>query len=196
MALEKAGGSILAAVSTRRLDDTRVLTPAIDHARLTVTDQRSPTVFDAHLDAGHLWAVIVTLIVVVLCILLHYEVSMRLWRSLERARGTLRRRFLMLSFVLFATHVTEIWMFAVGMVLLAQHPLAGSLEGIATLQFLDFVYFSAITYTTLGYGDLIPTGPLRFITGSEALLGFMLITWSASLTFLEMQRHWSARRER
>ncbi|ERS88974.1 potassium channel family protein [Halomonas sp. PBN3] len=152
--------------------------------------------FDAQLDAGHLWAVVVTLIAVAVCILLHYEVSMRLWRGLERAHGTLRRRFLMLSFVLFATHVAEIWVFALGMALLAEHPLAGSLDGLATLQFLDFVYFSAITYTTLGYGDLVPTGPTRFITGSEALLGFMLITWSASLTFLEMQRHWSARRER
>lgn len=66
----------------------------------------------------------------------------------------------------------------------------------ASLDFLDYVYFSAITYTTLGYGDLVPTGPIRFLTGTEALIGLMLITWSASITFLEMQRHWSARRER
>lgn len=152
--------------------------------------------FDAYLDPGHFWAVAVTLIAVTLCILLHYEVSMRLWRGLERAHGTLRRRFLMLSFVLFGAHVAEIWIFGVAMALLAEHPLAGQLVGLETVTLLDYVYFSAITYSTLGYGDLFPTGPIRFITGSEALLGFMLITWSASLTFLEMQRHWSARRER
>jgi hypothetical protein len=28
------------------------------------------------------------------------------------------------------------------------------------------------------------------MTGTEALTGFLLITWSASFTFLEMQRFW------
>jgi hypothetical protein len=152
-------------------------------------------VLDVTLDPGHFWVVVATLITVILCILLHYEVSLRLWRRLEESRSTLRRRFLKLSFVLFAAHVTEIWIFGVAMALLGEHPLAGQLVGLETVTLLDYVYFSAITYTTLGYGDLFPTGPIRFITGSEALLGFMLITWSASLTFLEMQRHWSARRE-
>ncbi|SEL99140.1 potassium channel family protein [Halomonas daqiaonensis] len=150
---------------------------------------------DAPLDTGHLWAVAITLIAVVACILLHYEVSLRLWQGLEQSQSTLRRRFLKLTFGLFAAHVTEIWIFAVAMALLAEHPLAGGLSGIGAVNFLDYVYFSAITYTTLGYGDLFPTGPIRFMTGTEALIGFMLITWSASLTFLEMQRHWSAHRE-
>ncbi|PRY73370.1 potassium channel family protein [Halomonas ventosae] len=151
---------------------------------------------DEILDPGHLWAVGVTLVAVILCILLHYEVSMRLWRLLERAHGTQRRRFLMLSFVIFIAHVAEIWIFAGATALLGQHPQTGQLVGLETLNLLDYVYFSAITYTTLGYGDLVATGPIRFVAGTEALLGFMLITWSASLTFLEMQRHWSARRER
>ncbi len=72
---------------------------------------------DAALDAGHLWAVAITLIAVVACILLHYEVSLRLWRRLEQSRSTLRRRFLKLTFGLFAAHVTEIWIFAVAMAL-------------------------------------------------------------------------------
>ncbi|MFP4136834.1 MAG: potassium channel family protein [Halomonas sp.] len=150
---------------------------------------------DAHLDAGHLWAMAATLIAVMLCILLHYEVSMRLWRGLEESRSTLRRRFLKLSFVLFGAHVAEIWIFGMAMALLGEHPLAGQLVGLETVNLLDYIYFSAITYTTLGYGDLFPTGAIRIITASESLLGFMLITWSASLTFLEMQRHWSSRRK-
>ena len=151
---------------------------------------------DAVLDIGHLWAVTITLIAVVACVLLHYEVSLRLWRCLERSTSTLRRRFLRLTLILFAAHVAEIWLFACAMALLSEHPLAGGLSGIGAVNFLDYVYFSAITYTTLGYGDLYPTGPIRFMTGTEALIGFMLITWSASLTFLEMQRHWSSHAER
>lgn len=149
--------------------------------------------FDIHLDTGHFWAVAITLIAVVACITLHYEVSLRLWRRLEQSHSSLRRRFLKLIFGLFAAHVTEIWIFALAMALLAPHPLAGELVGGEAIAFLDYVYFSAITYTTLGYGDLIPSGPIRFVSGTEALIGFMLITWSASLTFLEMQRHWSSR---
>ncbi|MEQ6918476.1 potassium channel family protein [Halomonas aquatica] len=152
--------------------------------------------FAAPFDTGHLWAVAITTITVLVCIVMHYEVSLRLWQRLERSRNSLRTRFLMLSFVLFGTHVAQIWLFALAMALLGEHPLSGGLEGLGTLKFLDYVYFSAITYTTLGYGDLIPTGPMRFVTGTEALIGFMLITWSASITFLEMQRHWSAHRER
>lgn len=58
------------------------------------------------------------------------------------------------------------------------------------IQFFDAVYFSAVTFTTVGYGDMIPTGPVRFMAGTEALVGLMLITWSASFTYLEMERFW------
>ncbi|MDZ7735029.1 MAG: ion channel [Gammaproteobacteria bacterium] len=51
----------------------------------------------------------------------------------------------------------------------------------------DYIYLSTTTYTTLGYGDLVPTGPVRAIYGTESLVGLVLITWSASLTFLEIR---------
>ena len=59
---------------------------------------------------------------------------------------------------------------------------------VATL--LELVYLSAMTFTTVGYGDVSPVGPIRFLAGTEALVGFMLITWSASFTYLHMARHW------
>ena len=60
------------------------------------------------------------------------------------------------------------------------------------MGFLDSVYFSAVCYTTLGLGDIVPSGAIRFLVGTEALTGFVLITWSASFTFVEMQRFWRA----
>ncbi|APX93887.1 Ion transport 2 [Halomonas sp. 1513] len=143
------------------------------------------------LDSGHLLVVGGTLIAVVVCVLLHYEVSILLSRSMEHSSNTLRRRFLSLLFGLLAAHIAEIWIFALATYLLLQHPLTGGLTGFDSVDLLDKVYLSAITYTTLGYGDLVPDGPIRFLMGTEALTGFMLITWSASLTFLEMQKHWS-----
>lgn len=43
---------------------------------------------------------------------------------------------------------------------------------------------------TLGFGDIIPIGAAEILTGFEALIGLGFITWSASFTFLEMQRYW------
>ena len=58
---------------------------------------------------------------------------------------------------------------------------------------LDCAYFSFTTFTTLGYGDIEAVGQLRHLTGIEVLAGLMLITWSASFLFLEMQRYWPTR---
>ena len=55
---------------------------------------------------------------------------------------------------------------------------------------LDYVYFSAIIFTTVGLGDLVPSGSIRFMVGTQALTGFILISWSAAFTYLEMQRFW------
>jgi hypothetical protein len=45
----------------------------------------------------------------------------------------------------------------------------------------------------VGFGDLAPVGPIRFLAGTTALTGFVLITWSASFTYLEMARDWRER---
>lgn len=134
--------------------------------------------------------VFVTGVVVLLCVLLHYEAISLLGRRLGRMRVHVRRRrILLLMFALLALHVAEIWLFG-----FAYHMLALSGELGSTVRaangLLDLVYFSATVYTTLGFGDLVPTGAIRFLTGTEAITGFLLISWSASFTFLEMQRFW------
>jgi hypothetical protein len=48
-------------------------------------------------------------------------------------------------------------------------------------------------FTTLGFGDILPEGPIRFMTGVEAVSGLTFITWSASFTFLEMLKTWNHR---
>ncbi|EHZ2745099.1 pentapeptide repeat-containing protein [Vibrio vulnificus] len=39
------------------------------------------------------------------------------------------------------------------------------------LEFLNALYFSVVTFTTLGYGDISPVGVARFIAALEAFLG-------------------------
>ena len=45
----------------------------------------------------------------------------------------------------------------------------------------------------MDWGDLSAVGPLRFLAVTEALTGFLLLTWSASFTFLVMGMIWGYR---
>ena len=47
---------------------------------------------------------------------------------------------------------------------------------------MDVFYFSLVSYTSLGLGDIVPTGHLRFVAGVEALNGFLLISCSSLLS--------------
>lgn len=133
----------------------------------------------------------ITVVTVMLAVSLHYEAFIRLTRWLDGSRRRGRQRILVMILSLILVHVIEIWLFAFSAWSMI-HGLesAGQIVAPYAIGFLDYVYLSAATFTTLGYGDLVPSGPIRFLFGTEALTGFALITWSASLTFLEMQRFW------
>jgi hypothetical protein len=134
--------------------------------------------------------VIATAITVALAVLVHYEglrwMSVRLG-SLHAVR---RRKVLFGVYGVILLHIVEIWLFGLCLWLLMKMEYAGVLSGVAEPGVLDAVYMSATTFTTLGYGDLVPVGPLRFLVGTETLSGFILITWSASFLYLEMQEFW------
>ena len=53
---------------------------------------------------------------------------------------------------------------------------------------MEIYYFSLVNLTTLGLGDIIPLGHLKFLTAIEAMTGFLLISCSASHIFLMMQK--------
>jgi hypothetical protein len=144
-------------------------------------------IFSSH----NLAVVAVTALVVIACVLLHYESFSFFQKVLSQLTLRVRRRrILFLMFGLLALHIAEVWLFGFGYYLLVGEHGESALAGWQGGGLMEFVYFSAVVYTTLGLGDLIPHGAIRFMTGTEALTGFLLITWSASFTFLEMQRLW------
>jgi len=135
--------------------------------------------------------VIATLVAVCACTLIHYEGLNLLARGLARWRGHHpRRKVLYGIFAIMALHIAEIWLFGLTYWLLLLWPETGSVAPATPVGILDSVYLSAMTYTTVGFGDLAPLGPVRFLSGTEALAGFVMITWSASFTYLEMERFW------
>lgn len=126
---------------------------------------------------------------VLLTVLFHYEALRLFTRLLELPGRSPRIRILYLVFGLFVLHNLEIMIFAGAYQSL--HALGlGSLQGLENQQFFAYYYYSAVVYTTLGFGDIVPIGPTKILTGLEALIGLGFITWSASFTFLEMQRNW------
>jgi hypothetical protein len=68
--------------------------------------------------------------------------------------------------------------------------LLGALVGGADSSLATCLYFSAETFTSLGLGDLFPSGPVRMVAGAETLNGLLLIGWSASYAYLAMERFW------
>jgi Ion channel len=137
-----------------------------------------------------LLTVIATALCVVACVTLQYETLAWLSTRLGRMHSPRRRRVLVLVLLLFALHVIEIWIFGAAYSLLLADPAYGVVHGAEHGNLLDYVYFAAVVFTTLGLGDLVPSGTIRFMVGTEALAGFTLISWSAAFTYLEMERFW------
>jgi hypothetical protein len=133
--------------------------------------------------------VIATMAAISFSVLMHYEGLIFTSRRIARLGGLRRTKILYGIASVLVLHVCEIWIFGLILWLLLQWPACGSLRP-AAKDLLDVIYLSAITFTTVGFGDLAPVGPIRFLSGTEALTGFVLITWSASFTYLEMERFW------
>ena len=140
-------------------------------------------------------AVVTTCVVAVVGVF-HYEVIRWLnqWHCARNRRYgnkyKTRPTMLVTTFVLLAAHVAEIWLFGITFWIMLGMENFGTLQGYQNPNLLDCVYFSAANYTTVGWGDLIAAGDLRFLSGTEALVGFMMITWSASFSYLVMNRAW------
>lgn len=65
-------------------------------------------------------------------------------------------------------------------------------------QFSDFdeaIYFSSVTYTSLGYGDVVLTGRWRLLCSFEAINGMILFGLSTALLFVLVERLWLLRGE-
>lgn len=87
------------------------------------------------------------------------------------------------AIVLMLLHVIEVVLWALAYLLL--------LPGDQLDTFEEATYFSVVTYTTLGYGDItLLEHDWRLLSGVEALNGILLAGWSTALLFMIVQRSW------
>jgi hypothetical protein len=131
---------------------------------------------------------------VVSAVFLHYEGLHRLDRWAERHAQLGASRLYFIVLAILAIHVGEVLVYAGGLALGTWAGL-GRMEGAAApeLPHLSvYVFASAEVFTSLGFGDLYPTGWLRLIAGVECLNGLILIGWSSSFTYLAMRRFWQS----
>ena len=129
-------------------------------------------------------------VLVVICVGIHYRSLLSL-SSLHRRKQNKQRWWInVLILGALATHVIEMCLFAVGYALLCHNHRYGYIQDTAGETSTDYFYFSFVVFTSLGFGDLTPVGSIRMMTAIETLTGLVLIGWTASFLFVEMQ-HWA-----
>ena len=132
-------------------------------------------------------------LVVAFAVLVHYECLFRITLYIPKMKIKHRYRIVFGVFGALVAHSVEIWIFAVAYYFMSQAEGWGKLCGNFDGSLMDCVYFSFTVFSTVGFGDIEPIGNLRYLTGIESLTGLVLITWSASFLFFEMQRNWKTK---
>jgi hypothetical protein len=91
--------------------------------------------------------------------------------------------FILLAGWIVVLHVIEIVVWAY------VYKLIGAMPGLQTA-----VYFSAVTYTTTGYGDLVLPDQWRLVGAVEALTGILMCGWSTGFFFAVVSRMFAVRK--
>ena len=129
-------------------------------------------------------------VLLVFTTIIHYEVLRMLTIGLPALAMPARAKLIVVIFGAFFAHAVEIVLYALAIYVLVRYAGTGTLGDASHLSLTKSLYFSAETYSSLGYGDVVPGGDLRLLAGVEVLNGLLLIGWSASYTYIAMERFW------
>jgi hypothetical protein len=133
--------------------------------------------------------IVVGLAMVVLTTIIH---AMFMVSGMEAARwrlsrfGRARRQLMKAALVsgltawMFLAIVIEAWVWAL---LYLYNPLITTLPDLQTA-----FYFSMVTFTTVGYGDVVLTGNWRTLASIQAANGVIVFGWTTALIFVFIQR--------
>jgi len=131
---------------------------------------------------------LVGVMLALVCVGVHYEGLSLATALIRNATSAHRMRVVIAIVAGLIAHVIEVYVFATGWYVL--HGLDMARLTIERPDFTDLSYFSFVTYSSLGYGDVVPLGDARLLAGLEALVGLVLIAWTASFTYFEMTLYW------
>ena len=134
--------------------------------------------------------ILISLLLVAATIAIHYETLRLTSLKLTHLPVAPRTRIIVMLVAALFSHLLHALIYAAAFLGLERYGGFGTLGGDRGHQFEDAFYFSITSYTTLGIGDLYPTGGLRLISGIEALNGLVMVGWTASMTYLYMEKFW------
>jgi hypothetical protein len=118
-----------------------------------------------------------------LCVIIHAAGVTWALRQLRRRAASIRGfwpgtwMFVQLAILMLLLHLVEISLWA------AMYLWNGALPDASSAM-----YFSAVTYTTTGYGDVVLPPPWRLDAGIEALTGILMCGWSTGFFFATVNR--------
>jgi hypothetical protein len=130
---------------------------------------------------------------VFLTVLMHMEGLWLIEKWTDGLQLSARIRLALIVGQTFVLHLLEIGCYGTMFLFADRYMSVGSLESTHAIGAIDYLFFSAETFTAVGYGDMIVTGDLRLLASVEPLNGLTLISWSGAFTFLAMQRYWNGR---
>src|SRR4051812_4127668 len=139
-------------------------------------------------------AMIASTVLVVLTTLIHYEVLRFASVHLADIPVPPRARILVVVAAAFTAHTIEVWLYAFAYFLSIEAFDLGGFGGQPLGGFAGSLYFSGVTYTSLGLRAYYPTRALRLVAGVEALNGWLMIGWPAPFTYLAREKSWPLHR--
>jgi voltage-gated potassium channel len=92
------------------------------------------------------------------------------------------RSILSTACVLILLHVLEAFLWALLFMVL---PARGGLDSLR-----EALYFSMVTFTTLGYGDITLNADWRLLAGVEGMVGIVVFGLTTAMLFAVIQKSW------
>ncbi|MBN8544476.1 MAG: two pore domain potassium channel family protein [Alphaproteobacteria bacterium] len=141
-------------------------------------------------------ASLICLALIIAGVVIFYEILAHLWLLLPKFEGKPRSQILLTILATFIGHTAVIWLFGITYYVLASYTQFGMLGGVEEHHLLNYIYFSGVTYSSLGLGDVYPKGDMRLMIAVEAILGLVLIGWTITITYFATEKYLIHKRDK
>ena len=125
----------------------------------------------------------ISLLLILLTVIIHYRGLC--WVACLSKEWNTQSFFIPPLFMFFIAvlHLFEIIIYALVFYLMHEFTNLGGFTEKFEPHIWNYLYFSGANYTTLGMSNFYPTGHFKVLAFTEALNGFMMLTWSATFFF-------------
>ena len=120
---------------------------------------------------------------IIASVLMHFEALQRLSRYPLHGRLGLIGAVL----TLLTAHLLEVGLFGTAFYGATTWLHIGSFAGEHSMTAIDYYYYAAETYSSLGYGDIYPVGEIRLMASVTPIVGILLLGWSSTFLYSNLR---------